>query len=131
MFIVKIKENISLRVVFSYDRVPQEKKQELKGRKFRRRNSEARITLIKDGIAADSSLVGVAINDSANRFNRVTGRERALANAMAVHNGLVSTLNWPISITPEIKAAVWAGYRKSCPRRVVTQIRRPVGLDLT
>ena len=64
MLKLKLNENTTIELTFAYDKVPEGRKQEIKGPKFRRRTSEASLRVLVDG-----SVVEVYANGGADVFS--------------------------------------------------------------
>lgn len=117
MLKLKLNENTTIELTFAYDKVPEGRKQEIKGPKFRRRTSEASLRVLVDGHQVGGVLKGSATNDSSNRFSRAQGRDKALRNLMATSPEMIEQLGWPFQPTAEGKAKLWEKYRKTCTRK--------------
>ena len=117
MLKLKLNENTIIELTFAYDKVPEGRKQEIKGPKFRRRTSEATLRVLVDGHQVGGVLKGSATNDSSNRFSRVHGRDKALRNLLATSPEMIEQLGWPFQPTAEGKAQLWDRYRKTCTRK--------------
>lgn len=125
MLVIKLNEVSMLKLYFNYTKISADRKQEVKGSRFRRRTTEAVLELhFSDATVHETKIVGSAINDSLERFDRVHGREAALRN---LTDGLSSSLmhsNWGLPLpSTEMSELIWTEYRRVCTRKVKPQFR--------
>ena len=131
MLTIKIDDATKLKVYFNYQHVGTEQKQEIKGKnRFRRRLTEAVLELWQHDEMHATKIVGSAINDSTERFDRVHGREAALRNITDNIVEDVAMANWPTTLSTEehdlgdvsnLSTTIWDAYRKQCTRRIYPQ----------
>jgi len=124
MLTIKLTDATTLKLFFNYTKIPAERKQEVKGSRFRRRTTEAVLELYQNGTAHKAKIVGSAINDSTERFDRVHGREAALRS---LTDGLLVSLlqaAWNMDVeSSTLRTSVWDAYRNSCTRKIKPQFR--------
>lgn len=124
MLTISIDTATKLKLYFNYTKIPADRKQEVKGSRFRRRTTEAVLELHQGNTVHSAKLVGSAINDSMERFDRVHGREAALSSLTSGFAVSLPSVAWGLDIgSSKLASLLWDVYRTKCTRRVKPQFR--------